>query len=171
MWSREALRDFIAAFSLFNCFVSPGGWFSIKVPSYQYRKSHCGDKMILWPFISTMGFPIWGRWYLYIESGPRLWYRNLLKQMLTNDSKIVCLLLPCTTSWMLFDGLVQDCSNSIANALELLQSCTKPSCWYLLDHDASRLQFSQLNISLIQTLKLQIPCHWNCVILLMHLIQ
>ena len=26
------------------------------------------------------------------------------------------------------DGLVQDCSNSIANALELLQSCTKP--WY-----------------------------------------
>ena len=27
----------------------------------------------------------------------------------------------------LIDGLVQDCSNSIANALELLQSCTKPS--------------------------------------------
>ena len=27
------------------------------------------------------------------------------------------------------DGLVQDCSNSIANALELLQSYTKPSIW------------------------------------------
>ena len=26
----------------------------------------------------------------------------------------------------LIDGLVQDCSNSIANPLELLQSCTKP---------------------------------------------
>ena len=26
-----------------------------------------------------------------------------------------------------FDGLVQDCSNSIADALELLQSFTKPS--------------------------------------------
>ena len=25
------------------------------------------------------------------------------------------------------DGLVQDCSNSIALAMELLQSCTKPS--------------------------------------------
>ena len=25
------------------------------------------------------------------------------------------------------DDLVQDCSNSIANALELLQSCAKPS--------------------------------------------
>ena len=27
------------------------------------------------------------------------------------------------------DGLVQDCNNSIANALELLQSCTKLSMW------------------------------------------
>ena len=26
----------------------------------------------------------------------------------------------------IMDGLVQDCSNSIADALELLQSCTKP---------------------------------------------
>ena len=29
------------------------------------------------------------------------------------------------------DGLVQDCSNSIANALELLQSCTKLSIYTL----------------------------------------
>ena len=29
------------------------------------------------------------------------------------------------------DGLVQDYSNSIANAVELLQSCTKPSMWWL----------------------------------------
>ena len=28
-------------------------------------------------------------------------------------------------------GFVQDCSNSIAKALELLQSCTKPSMWQL----------------------------------------
>ena len=27
------------------------------------------------------------------------------------------------------DGLVQDCSNFIVNALELLQSCTRPSIW------------------------------------------
>ena len=27
------------------------------------------------------------------------------------------------------DGFAQDCSNSIANALELLQSCTKPTIW------------------------------------------
>ena len=28
------------------------------------------------------------------------------------------------------DSLVQDCSNSIANALELLQSFTSPSIWF-----------------------------------------
>ena len=26
-----------------------GPWFNIKIPSYQYRKSHCGDKTILRP--------------------------------------------------------------------------------------------------------------------------
>ena len=29
-----------------------------------------------------------------------------------------------------FDVLVQDCSISIANALEMLQFCTKPSIWF-----------------------------------------
>ena len=29
------------------------------------------------------------------------------------------------------DGLVQDCSNSIANTLELLKSCTKPLLWHI----------------------------------------
>ena len=33
------------------------------------------------------------------------------------------------------DGLVQGCSNSIANALELLQSCTKPSIFGESLHD------------------------------------
>ena len=34
---------------------------------------------------------------------------------------------PCY--WVYVDGLAQDCSNSSASALELLQSCTKPSIW------------------------------------------
>ena len=32
------------------------------------------------------------------------------------------------------DGRGQDCSNSIANALELQQSCYKPSIWYLIKY-------------------------------------
>ena len=27
--------------------LSPGPWFNIKMPSYQYRKSHCGDKTVV----------------------------------------------------------------------------------------------------------------------------
>ena len=51
-----------------------GGWINMKMSSYQYRKSHCGDKTIVDRLISTMGFPILVRWHLYIESGPwSLW--------------------------------------------------------------------------------------------------
>ena len=38
-------------------------------------------------------------------------------------TNFICLLI-------YFDGLVQDCSISIANALEILQSCIKPSIWW-----------------------------------------
>ena len=34
-----------------------------------------------------------------------------------------------TWVWKHFDGVAQDWGNSISNALELLQSCTKPSIW------------------------------------------
>ena len=30
----------------------------------------------------------------------------------------------------IFDDFVQDCSIAIANALEILQFCTKPSIWW-----------------------------------------
>ena len=36
------------------------------------------------------------------------------------------------------DGLVQDCSNSSALAMELLQSCTKPSIYTLITLDKRR---------------------------------
>ena len=36
------------------------------------------------------------------------------------------------------DGLVQNCSNSIANTLELLQSCTEPSMWIFTRHQCSK---------------------------------
>ena len=43
------------------------------------------------------------------------------------------------------DGLVQDCSNSIANAVELLQLCTKPpiSCSNVFGAQPSKWQIEQ----------------------------
>ena len=43
-----------------------------------------------------------------------------------------------------FDGLAQDCSNSIANALELLQSCTKPLIYKCI------LSYSVLTLDLLK---------------------
>ena len=58
-----------------NCFVARHGWapgprFKIKMSSYQYRKSHCGDKTVVRSSYLQMGFPILVRRHLYIESGP-----------------------------------------------------------------------------------------------------
>ena len=43
-----------------------GPWFNIKMPSYQYRKSHCGDKTILRPSYLHNGISYTGKMtYLY----------------------------------------------------------------------------------------------------------
>ena len=39
------------------------------ISSYQYRKSHRGDKIVLSP---QWEFPVPVRWYIYIESAPRI---------------------------------------------------------------------------------------------------
>ena len=39
----------------------PGPWFNIKMPSYQYRKSHCGDKTILRPSYLHNGISYTGK--------------------------------------------------------------------------------------------------------------
>ena len=38
-----------------------GGWFNIKMPSYQYRNSHCGDKTILRPSYLHNGISYTGK--------------------------------------------------------------------------------------------------------------
>ena len=38
-----------------------GGWFNIKMSSYQYRKSHCGDKTILRPSYLHNGISYTGK--------------------------------------------------------------------------------------------------------------
>ena len=39
----------------------PGGWINTKMPSYQYRKSHCGDKTILRPSYLHNGISYTGK--------------------------------------------------------------------------------------------------------------
>ena len=46
-----------------------------------------------------------------------------------NFIRVIILLQNTHVGELHIDGLAQDCSNSIANALELLQFCTKPLIW------------------------------------------
>ena len=41
--------------------LGPGGWFNIKMPSYQNRKPHCGDKTILPPSYIHNGISYTGK--------------------------------------------------------------------------------------------------------------
>ena len=85
----------------------PGGWFNIKTTSYQYRKSHCGDKTILRPSYLHNGISYTGKMTSLYWIRPQ----NILRE----------------TDLYHIDVLVQDCSNSSALAMELLQSCGH---WY-----------------------------------------
>ena len=60
MWNLNLLKD-----------KYPGPKFNIKM-SYWNRKSHCGDKTILWLSYLHDGISILVRWHLYIESGPNI---------------------------------------------------------------------------------------------------
>ena len=46
-WKRNASLCCIFLKTLSLSIQEPGPWFNIKMTSYQYRKSHCGDKTIL----------------------------------------------------------------------------------------------------------------------------
>ena len=52
--------------------------------------------------------------------------------------------------YIYIDGLVQDCSNSIANELELLQSCTKPSIYIYMSTKDQYSCFMQQVINRIE---------------------
>ena len=70
-------------------FLDPGPWFNIKVLSYQYRKSHCGDKTILRPSYLHNGISYTGkRTSLY-------WIRA---QVVTSNATTILLTFPCVIS-------------------------------------------------------------------------
>ena len=99
----------------------PGPWFNIKMSSYQYRKSNCGDKAILWSS------------YLHNENFHRIWIVM---------TKAIMKWTPCLFGNIFFgitlselgqsydiDGLMQERHNCIAHALELHSLSTNPSIW------------------------------------------
>ena len=111
VWYEKTDRDMMTS-SNGNIFCVTGllcGEFQIKIRRFSFRKVHLQISSARWqPF--SLG----------------------LNVLTSHDKKIgqrLCLLLAWKNILYIvyIDGLVQDCSNSIANALDLLQSCIKPS--------------------------------------------
>ena len=46
-WNRPIPHSVLAKWSAESLTWIPGPWFNIKMSSYQYRKSHCGDKTVV----------------------------------------------------------------------------------------------------------------------------
>ena len=61
----------------------PGSWFNIKMLSYLYRKSHCGDKMILLPSYLHDGISYtWINWGMG-SANERWCYNDVISQWLS----------------------------------------------------------------------------------------
>ena len=54
----------------------PGAWFNIKMSSYQYRKSHCGDKTILRPSYLHNGLSYTGKTTSLCWIGALMWWQG-----------------------------------------------------------------------------------------------
>ena len=67
--------------------INPGGWFNIKMSSYQYRKSHYGDKMIIRPSYLHNGISYTGK------MSSLYWIRaqGICSQYLTSEETIITL--------------------------------------------------------------------------------
>ena len=65
------------------------------------------------------------------------------------------------------DGLVHDCSNSIASAQELLQSYSKPSVWFLIGQGLSILFTWYCYNEVIVRVYFNFSSHWSCLLIVM----
>ena len=99
--------------------ITSGPWFNIKMSSYQYRKPHCGDKTVVRSSYLHNGVSYTGKMSFLYWISPQVAY-TVPSQYLDQW---------CWNTLNYIDGLAQDCSDSSALAMELLQYRAKPSIY------------------------------------------
>ena len=93
------------------------------------------QKGLLWGFIirnihaASLSWIWWLHCFFPLFCECRDWKRLKKKAMKASHSNLTT---PCNSTHAHIDGLVQDCSSSSAVAMELLQSCIKPSIYFIL---------------------------------------
>ena len=61
LWNRFWIMKLSQYLSRYSLGAQSGHWFNIKMLSYQYRNSHCGDQTILWPSYLHIGISYIGK--------------------------------------------------------------------------------------------------------------
>ena len=78
---------------------APGGWINIKMPSYQYRKSHCGDKTILRPSHLHNEISYTGKttslYWLGAQKSLQRSYLGSFTLQITGKSSVCAIICPC----------------------------------------------------------------------------
>ena len=94
---------------------------------------NCMSSVENWNYPLSSGQHIIATWGFVSESGFNQMILDPLCKLIQSFSSnfFVNIVGGVIILYIYIDGLVQDCSNSTANALELLQSCTKLSIWLL----------------------------------------
>ena len=92
----------------------PGPWFNIKMSSYRYRKSHCGDKTILRPSYLHNGISYTGK------MSSLYWIRALY---LTHAGKLWDGCLLCKYLWYKIPCYVTDYGDSRSHTLAVRHIC------------------------------------------------
>ena len=72
-----------------------GPWFNIKMPSYQYRKSHCGDKTILRPAFLHYGISFTGKMSSLYWFCPLAEIKIVLSSTSADNCSVFKVLLQC----------------------------------------------------------------------------
>ena len=127
----------------------PGPWFNINMSSYQYKKSHCGDKTILRPSYLHNGISYTGKMtsLYWIKAqwsgiGPGFWLATINQSMLDSVTilwNIYWLPIQCQLSFrkpelMSIYLTYFDLSSYTANP----QSQNASSVWVAVPHTATR---------------------------------
>ena len=73
------------------------GWINIKMPSYQYRKSHCGDKTILRPSYLHNGISYTGKMASLYLMRAQVFYNDVALFVVSVE---LCLHVFCVLFWL-----------------------------------------------------------------------
>ena len=143
-----------------------GGLFNIKMTSYQYRKSHLGDKTILRPYdrrIPTIGFPI-----LYLITCFNLFWKNILSVMYADWGPLhlslaVCyifrLLIPLIRKTWFYKDCNRNCKNPVLDVKRTLGTSNQAIYYNLLSIYFS--SFINLDTLIIMSPKIDGPYLWT----------